>query len=83
MLKTLNVQMAKKLQICLVQLKAAESFDDLNLEPVKSLTGFHPLLGDRKGEYSMSLSGNFRLIITKYEEDNKIALILELKTDYH
>jgi toxin HigB-1 len=83
MLKTLNFQMAKKLQFCLKQLYVAESFEDLNLEPVKSLTDFHPLKFDRKGQYGMSLSGNFRLIISKYEEDDKIVLILELKTDYH
>jgi len=82
MLKRLNSQIAKKLQLCLVVLQGAESFDDLNLEPTRSRTGFHKLSGDRKGQYAMSLTGNYRLIISKYEENNKIALILEL-VDYH
>jgi|688.fasta_scaffold22859_3 proteic killer suppression protein len=83
MLKHLNVQMAKKLQLCLAHLQVAESFEDLNLDPVRSLTDFHALKADKIGEYAMSLSGNFRLILTKYEENNKIVLILELKKDYH
>lgn len=83
MVKHLNVQMANKLKFCLIQLSSAESFEDLNIEPFRSQTGFHPLLGNRQGQYSMSLSGNHRLIFSKHEEGEEIVLILELKTDYH
>jgi len=83
MLKYLGQQMANKLQYCLKYLHSANSFDDLNLEPVKSLTRFHPLVADRKGEYAMNISGNFRLIFTKYQDNNEIVLVLEIKKDYH
>ncbi len=40
----------------------------------------HPLKGNRTGQYSMTLTGNYRLIIEKVQED--IVRIIEVE-DYH
>jgi len=41
---------------------------------------FHPLKGNRAGQYSMTLTGNYRLVIEKVKEDK--VRILEVE-DYH
>ena len=41
---------------------------------------FHPLKGNRAGQYSMTLTGNYRLVIEKVKEDR--VRILEVE-DYH
>ena len=43
----------------------AERFDDLFAATSLHL---HPLLGDRRGEYSMTLQGRWRLIVTVDED---------------
>ncbi len=40
----------------------------------------HPLKGNRTGQYSMALTGNYRLIIEKVQEDKVRIMDVE---DYH
>jgi proteic killer suppression protein len=40
----------------------------------------HPLKGDRAGEYAMTLTGNFRLVVEKIKED---TVRLKDVEDYH
>ncbi len=40
----------------------------------------HPLKGDRAGQYSMTLTGNYRLIVEKIKEEIVRSLDVE---DYH
>mgnify|MGYP001602338231 CR=1 FL=1 len=40
----------------------------------------HPLKGDRAGQYSMTLTGNYRLILERISED--AVRVLEVE-DYH
>ena len=40
----------------------------------------HPLKGNRTGQYAMTLTGNFRLIIEKVQEDRVRIVDVE---DYH
>ena len=40
----------------------------------------HPLKGDRAGQYSITLTGNYRLIIEKVQEDRVRIMDVE---DYH
>ena len=40
----------------------------------------HPLLGDRAGQFAMTLTGNFRLIIERVSEERVRILGVE---DYH
>jgi proteic killer suppression protein len=41
---------------------------------------FHPLKGNRVGQYSMTLTGNYRLVIERVKEDKVRILGVE---DYH
>jgi proteic killer suppression protein len=58
-------------------LRATEKFSELFGHRA---LGLHPLKGDRAGEYAITLTGNFRLIIEKIKEDNVRILDVE---DYH
>jgi plasmid maintenance system killer protein len=40
----------------------------------------HPLKGNRAGQYSITLTGNYRLIIEKVQEDKICIIDVE---DYH
>jgi len=40
----------------------------------------HPLKGDRTGQYSIALTGNYRLILEKVNEDKVLIVDVE---DYH
>ena len=42
--------------------------------------GLHPLKGGKSGQYSMNLTGNYRLIIEKIKEDKVRIINVE---DYH
>ena len=53
------------------------SFDELALPPNY---GFHALTGDRKGEFAMTVTRNWRLTFTKVDEHTIADLDLE---DYH
>jgi proteic killer suppression protein len=41
---------------------------------------FHPLKGNRSGQYSITLTGNYRLIVEKVQEDRIRIVDVE---DYH
>jgi proteic killer suppression protein len=56
---------------------AAASFDDLTIPPNY---GFHPMTGDRKGTYAMTVTRNWRMTFTKVDEQTIADLDLE---DYH
>ncbi|HSG34023.1 MAG TPA: type II toxin-antitoxin system RelE/ParE family toxin [Sphingomonadaceae bacterium] len=58
-------------------LRFAAGFDDLNIPPN---FGFHPLTGDRKGTFAMTVTRNWRLTFTKVDERTIADLDLE---DYH
>lgn len=42
---------------------------------------FHPLHGDRRGQYAITLTGLWRLIV-EYDADEDLIFIVEVK-DYH
>lgn len=56
---------------------AAETFDELAVPPN---FGFHPLSGDRKGTFAMTVTRNWRLTFTKLDDATIGELDLE---DYH
>lgn len=78
-IKAYGIQVAKKYINRINILKSAKSFDDLYTIPQLK---FHPLTGDRKGEYAISLTGYYRLIITKDGETFDIAKIEEMSKHY-
>ncbi len=56
---------------------AAERFDELTIPPN---FGFHALTGDRKGQFAMTVTRNWRLTFTRIDEGTIGDLDLE---DYH
>lgn len=66
---------AKKLQILLTALDAAIRPDDMNAPGF----GLHPLHGDLKGHWAVSVSGNWRLTFAFEGED---AILIDYQ-DYH
>jgi len=73
--KGLAADMAKRIQIRLNLLNRARELRDIALPGF----GFHPLKGDRKGEYAISVSGNYRMTF-RFESGDVLDLNLE---DYH
>jgi toxin HigB-1 len=61
----------------LAVIRATEKFTDLYGHHALRL---HPLKGNRAGQYSITLTGNYRLIIEKMEEDKVRIVDVE---DYH
>ena len=61
----------------LAVMRAADKFAELYGHRALRL---HPLKGDRAGQYSMTLTGNYRLILERVSED--VARVLEVE-DYH
>ena len=55
----------------------AENFDMIAVPPN---FGFHPLAGDRKGEFAMTVTRNWRLTFRKFDDRTVADLDLE---DYH
>lgn len=70
--------MADKLQKLLFALETAEALDELGLFPGWRL---HPLKGDMKGLWSLTVTGNWRLIF-RYNEGTNTASEIDL-IDYH
>mgnify|MGYP001760129772 CR=1 FL=1 len=68
--------MAKRLRMILTTLSTATCIQDV--VDVRAL-GCHPLKGERKGEYSVEVNGNWRVVF-KVEEPNVLDVDLE---DYH
>jgi proteic killer suppression protein len=58
-------------------LRATEKFSQLYGHRALRL---HPLKGNRAGQYSMTLTGNYRLIVEKVREDKVRIIDVE---DYH
>jgi len=69
----------KKYIMRVVTLQRATSFDDLC--KITSLH-FHPLKGNRKGEYAITLVGKWRLIITNDGDEFDIAKVEEVSDHY-
>lgn len=78
-IKAYGMQVAKKYIMRINILKSAKSFDELYKIP--SLK-FHPLSGERKGEFAISLTGFWRLIITQNGDVFDIAKIEEVSNHY-
>ena len=64
--------MADKLRKLLFALETADSVEQLGRFPGWKL---HPLKGDLKGFWSLTLTGNWRLIFTYDEETNTAAIL--------
>lgn len=77
--KAYGLQVAKKYINRIDILKSAKSFEDLYKIPQLK---FHPLTGDRKGEFAISLTGYWRLIITNNGDTFDIAKIEEVSDHY-
>ncbi len=77
--KAYGLDVAKKYIQRVGILKSAKSFDDLSKIPQLR---FHPLTGDRKGEFAISLTGFYRLIITNDGDTFDIAKIEEVSKHY-
>jgi proteic killer suppression protein len=71
----LPADMRKRLQLRLNVLNSAKELRDINLPGL----GFHPLKGDRKGEYAITVTANYRLTF-RFENEDVLDLNLE---DYH
>jgi len=68
-------QFAARLERILDRLDAATQPTDMRLPGYR----FHPLRGDRKGEYAVNVSGNWRLTF-RFEGEDAADINLE---DYH
>ena len=68
-------QHASRIERMLDRLDGAVRPEDMNLPGYR----FHPLKGERKGEYAVSVSGNWRITFG-FEGENAIDVNLE---DYH
>ena len=78
-IKAYGLDVAKKYINRVTLLKSAKSFDDLYTIPQLK---FHPLTGERKGEFAISLTGFYRLIITNDGDIFDIAKIEEVSKHY-
>ena len=66
-----------RLRDMLAFIVAAGHFDELAVPPN---FGFHALKGDRKGEFAMTVTKNWRLVFAKIDDQPVADLDLE---DYH
>jgi toxin HigB-1 len=66
-----------RLKKMLAFIDAAESMDEMRLPPN---FGFHELTGDRKGEWAMTVTRNWRLTFSLNEDGASIDMDME---DYH
>lgn len=78
-IKAYGVDVARKYIERVNILKSAKSFDDLCKIPQLK---FHPLAGDRDGEFAIFLTGFYRLIITNDGDTFDIAKIEEVSKHY-
>lgn len=70
--------LAEKLRKLLLAIETADTLDQLELFPGWRL---HPLKGELKGFWSLTVTGNWRLIF-RYDEETNIASEIDL-VDYH
>jgi len=68
----LPAEMVKRIRVRLNALDRAKDLRDVILPGF----GFHPLKGDRKGQYAISVTGNCRLAV-RFEDSNVLDLDLE------
>jgi toxin HigB-1 len=73
--KGLAAEMVKRIQIRLNALNRARELRDIALPGFD----FHPLKGNRKGEYSIGVTGNYRMTF-RFDSGDVLDLNLE---DYH
>ena len=73
--KGIPSEMVDRIRIRLNVLNRARQLRDLNLPGL----GFHPLKGDRKGEFAIAVTGNYRITF-KFEAGDVFDVNLE---DYH
>jgi proteic killer suppression protein len=73
--KGVQQSQVKRLRQILALLESANTVEDMNLPGLK----LHPLKGDRKDFYAVSVSGNWRVIF-RFEEGNAEDVDL---VDYH
>jgi toxin HigB-1 len=73
--KSLPNNMAKRIQVRLNVLDRARELNDIALPGF----GFHALKGHRKGEYAISVTGNYRMTF-RFNRGDILDLNLE---DYH
>ncbi|HEX2255354.1 MAG TPA: type II toxin-antitoxin system RelE/ParE family toxin [Afifellaceae bacterium] len=71
----LSVQKHDRIRLILNSLEAATRPEDVNLPSLR----FHRLVGDRKGAYAVSVSGNWRITF-RWDGDDVVDVDLE---DYH
>lgn len=71
----INAQFAPKLRLLLGALNQARRPEEMDLPGAR----LHPLKGKRKGQWAVSVSGNWRLV---FEFDGENATGLDL-VDYH
>jgi proteic killer suppression protein len=71
----INPQFAPRLRRMLTALDACTGPDGMNMPGFR----LHPLKGERKGEWSTSVSGNWRLTFS-FEKEDAVDVDLE---DYH
>jgi proteic killer suppression protein len=76
--KAVPSAMADKLRKLLFALETAETLEQLRRFPGWKL---HPLKGDLKGSWSLTVTGNWRLIF-RYDEQTNTASDIDLN-DYH
>ena len=76
-IRIFGVQIGRKYIQRLIVLRAIEKFSQLY--GIRALN-LHPLKGNRAGQYSITLTGNYRLIIEKVREDKVRIMDVE---DYH
>ena len=67
--------MIDRIRIRLNVLNRARDLRDMNLPGL----GFHPLKGDRKGEFAITVTGNYRITF-KFQDGDVFDVNLE---DYH
>lgn len=75
MAKGIPADKAARIERLLDRLDAARQPQDMNLPGY----GWHPLKGDRKGTYAVSVSGNWRIT---FKFDGEHATYVDLE-DYH
>jgi proteic killer suppression protein len=79
MQKSLGAERAKKLQLRLDDLRAAEKMADL-----LQMTGkWEELKADRAGQWSARLTGNWRLIVELGAEGEEVTVLVVEIVDYH
>ena len=73
--KGINPEHIKRLRVILARLDASQSPEDMNLPGLR----LHPLKGDRKGFWTVDVSGNWRVFF-RFINNNAVDVDYD---DYH